>query len=120
MKSSLPRLMNTPGGNALIIDNLATLQQNSMKRADVAMRVQAGELTAQQGILAMRELAKEASGINQTIRDAAIGRTPLPAPRQSAPRNPVASIRVSTPEEARRLPKGTRIILPDGTPGVVP
>lgn len=29
-------------------------------------------------------------------------------------------IRVTTPEEARRLPKGTPILLPDGTTGVVP
>lgn len=30
------------------------------------------------------------------------------------------SFRVNTPEEARQLPSGTPIILPDGTPGVVP
>lgn len=29
-------------------------------------------------------------------------------------------IRVRSPDEARRLPKGTKIILPDGSPGVVP
>jgi hypothetical protein len=29
-------------------------------------------------------------------------------------------VRVSTPDEARRLPKGTPILLPDGTTGVVP
>ncbi len=29
-------------------------------------------------------------------------------------------VKVSSPEEARKLPKGTPIILPDGTPGVVP
>ena len=31
-----------------------------------------------------------------------------------------APVRVSTPDEARRLPKGTQIVLPDGTLGVVP
>jgi hypothetical protein len=31
-----------------------------------------------------------------------------------------APIRVQTPDEARRLPKGTKIILPDGSAGVVP
>jgi len=31
-----------------------------------------------------------------------------------------APVRVTTPDEARQLPKGTRIILPDGSEGVVP
>jgi hypothetical protein len=31
-----------------------------------------------------------------------------------------APIRVQTPDEARRLPRGTRILLPDGTEGIVP
>jgi hypothetical protein len=41
----------------------------------------------------------------------------------SAPKGPVTDGRpvpVKTPDEARRLPKGTRILLPDGTEGVVP
>lgn len=29
-------------------------------------------------------------------------------------------VRVNTPDEARRLPSGTKIVLPDGSPGVVP
>lgn len=36
------------------------------------------------------------------------------APKQSDP------VRVTSPAEAGKLPKGTRIILPDGSPGVVP
>ncbi len=31
-----------------------------------------------------------------------------------------APVKVASPEEARKLPKGTPIILPDGSPGVVP
>ena len=38
----------------------------------------------------------------------------LPKPTSQAP------VRVNSPEEARKLPKGTPIILPDGTPGQVP
>lgn len=33
---------------------------------------------------------------------------------------PNAPIKVSTPDEARQYPKGTHIILPDGSPGIVP
>ncbi len=39
---------------------------------------------------------------------------PAPAPNPSTP------VRVTTPEEARKLPSGTRIILPDGSEGRVP
>lgn len=38
-------------------------------------------------------------------------------PVQAAPQAPV---KVATPEEARKLPSGTAIILPDGSPGRVP
>jgi hypothetical protein len=31
-----------------------------------------------------------------------------------------APIKVTSPEEAKKLPPGTQIILPDGSPGVVP
>ncbi len=42
-----------------------------------------------------------------------------PEPAAPAVTQPGAPVRVKTPEEARKLPKGTRIILPDGSPGVV-
>jgi hypothetical protein len=45
------------------------------------------------------------------------GGQPSRAASQSAEKTPV---HVSTPEEARKLPSGTHIILPDGSPGVVP
>jgi hypothetical protein len=55
--------------------------------------------------LDLSELGVEARGRRGTV---------TPAPTTTAP------VRVSSPEEARRLPKGTPIILPDGTPGRVP
>lgn len=42
---------------------------------------------------------------------------PIPTPGGAPSGGPV---RVATPEEARKLPKGTPIILPDGSRGVVP
>jgi soluble lytic murein transglycosylase-like protein len=36
------------------------------------------------------------------------------------PKADAAPVKVQSPDEARKLPKGTRIILPDGSPGVVP
>jgi len=40
--------------------------------------------------------------------------SPAPAPQSGQP------VRVNSPEEARKLPPGTKIILPDGRTGVVP
>jgi fibronectin type 3 domain-containing protein len=48
-KGSLPTLMNTPEGNKTILDTMERLNNNKMARGDVAMRVQAGELTPKQG-----------------------------------------------------------------------
>ena len=47
----------------------------------------------------------------------AAGRASATVPQIGSAGQPV---RVSTPDEARRLPSGTRIILPDGTEGRVP
>lgn len=41
-------------------------------------------------------------------------------PQKPAQASPGGPVKVTTPEEARKLPKGTRILLPDGTEGVVP
>ena len=45
---------------------------------------------------------------------------PVPSAAAAPPSSGGGPIKVSTPEEARRYPKGTPIILPDGSPGVVP
>ncbi len=42
------------------------------------------------------------------------------AARQAASSADTGPVRVASPAEARKLPKGTKIVLPDGSPGVVP
>lgn len=44
----------------------------------------------------------------------------LPEAAPFTPQQGGGPIRVASPDEARKLPKGTKIILPDGSPGVVP
>jgi hypothetical protein len=43
-----------------------------------------------------------------------------PGYKSPAEATDAAPVKVSSPDEARKLPKGTKIILPDGSPGVVP
>ena len=57
-----------------------------------------------------------------TNRRAAPSSVPIPGSGASAepPATPSRPVAVRTPEEARRLPSGTQILLPDGTLGRVP
>jgi len=112
-RDSLPRLINTPEGNKLVLDTMERLAQNRMARADIANKVQTGEITRQEGMKQLSQLQSDARKLSETVKTAAV----KPAAPQAKPGQPV---KVSSPEEARKLPKGTPIILPDGRQGVVP
>ncbi|CAO4184683.1 Peptidoglycan-binding protein [Methylorubrum populi] len=112
---SLPSLSNTPGGNRIILDTLRGAAQHQAQAAELARQAQAGTLDkfeAERRIAALQSpFARFGSGESPAAQpDAAAGA----APRQQEP------VAVSTPEEARRLPSGTPIWLPDGTVGRVP
>ena len=55
-KSSLPRLINSPGGNEIVENTLAGAAQYKLDRAAIADRVQSGELTAKEALKEMRDL----------------------------------------------------------------
>jgi hypothetical protein len=55
-KSSLPGLVNTPGGNAIILDTLDAIAQDKAARAVIADRALAGELKPQDAIKEFRAL----------------------------------------------------------------
>ena len=55
-KSSLPALVNTPGGNALILDTLEAVAADKAARAAIADRALVGELKPQEALKAFREL----------------------------------------------------------------
>ena len=69
-KGSLPTLMNTPEGNKTILDTMERLNNNKMARGDVAMRVQAGELTPKQGLEEIRKLQAEARALSDQFKPA--------------------------------------------------
>jgi hypothetical protein len=68
--------------------------------------------TAQSKDAAMKNLLDEDTGPAQAPAQA--------APAQATPAQSNSMPRVNTPEEARRLPKGTRFMAPDGTVRTVP
>jgi hypothetical protein len=67
-KSSLPGLMKTPEGNELIMSTMEAMAENKMKRGDIAFRVQSGELSATDGVKALRQLQVDAKGRSEAVK----------------------------------------------------
>lgn len=54
--ASLPSLMKTPEGNQRIIDTLKGLAQYKIERGIIAEKIQLGEMTANEGVKALRDI----------------------------------------------------------------
>lgn len=114
-------LSNTPAAREMILDTFEAASRNDLARSAIASRLAAGEINRGQAEKEIRALPNPLDGfrefrkqnpdlVGQAIKEAGM--------RNSAEkRDPV---KVASPEEARKLPSGTRIILPDGRPGQVP
>lgn len=114
-KQSLPRIINQPGGNKLIIDTMRGINQYTMDQAAIARAVANRDITPKEGRERLAALQNPLADFKKLTGD---GKSPPPAaPKDEAQKGPV---KVSTPDEAMKLPKGTKILLPDGTEGVVP
>jgi hypothetical protein len=61
-KASLPRLINQPGGNKLILDTMAGLLDYQIKQAEISEAVVAGDMTRQQGVKALMALPNPLQG----------------------------------------------------------
>lgn len=68
-KGSLPSLMNTPGGNEIIIGTMEKLNANRIARGDIAMRVQAGELKPNEAVGELRKLQAEARALSEAAKN---------------------------------------------------
>lgn len=127
-KNSLPSLMNTPQGNAILSGTLQALADNKIARAAIAEQGLNREITPQETTKQLRALPSPYEAFVKFKKgQPADAAAPAPAAssapaagRQAPAAAPSAPVRVQSPDEARRLPKGTPIILPDGRQGVVP
>lgn len=100
-RNSLPRVINQPGGNALIIQTLRAINDYQMKQGEIADAVSDRAITPAEGRKRLRELANPLSG----YRDAVKGFT-------EAPKNSGIS-RPKTEAEFNSLPSGALYIDPD-------
>lgn len=74
-RNSLPRVINQPGGNALIMQTLRAINDYQMKQGEIADMVSDRTVTPAEGRKRLRELANPLSG----YRDAVKGFTTAPA-----------------------------------------
>lgn len=73
-KGSLPTLMNTPGGNAIIVDTMEKIVQNRMARGDIAIRAQLPKddpdhLPQGQALRELRKLQAEARKASDAVQN---------------------------------------------------
>lgn len=136
--SSLPQLSQTREGRDLVIGQMRSFHDYSAMRSRIASAAMTGKLTPEQAeaqinalpspFTLMRErLGGRAASPEAAGRAAPMtvqAQTPQPTMSTMDGTNPydssVAPVRVQTPDDARRLPSGTAIQLPDGTIGRVP
>jgi hypothetical protein len=106
---ALPGLGKTPGGNELISTTLEAIAQHKVTASEIASKALNKEITRSDAEKQLRELPDPL-----TLWKKNKGTLSKPLGADAAP------VKVASPDEARKLPKGTKIILPDGSPGVVP
>ncbi|WP_238273094.1 hypothetical protein [Methylobacterium cerastii] len=114
---SLPSLGNTPGGNRIIVETLRAAARQQQQAAEIARQSQAGTLDKYE---ADRRIAALSSPFARFAGGTADATSSTPGASSAAVSRAAAPVQVSSPAEARRLPSGTEIILPDGTTGRVP
>lgn len=104
----------TEGERKILMDVAGSVNMSAKDRAEIYARalVQANQRLAinQQKAEALRTGKYYNPGGQPAAVDQPVNMAPAAAP----------AVRVKSPDEARRLPSGTKIILPDGSPGVVP
>ncbi|MCA0318227.1 MAG: hypothetical protein LCH88_09175 [Proteobacteria bacterium] len=74
-RDSLPRLINSPNGNRLIMDTMRQIAENRLARSDIATRmsipVSDGGLSRSDGLKQLQELSRQAREISTRVGEAA-------------------------------------------------
>lgn len=124
---SLPTLSQHPAAREVGLNTMEALTRDDIARGEIASRLATKEITRKDAEKALRALPDPMQGFvewrkanpgvyGQALKGEAAG----PASVAGSPAAAKAPIKVTSPAEARKLPSGTQIILPDGTPGRVP
>lgn len=68
-KESLPRLMNQPGGNALIVNTMRNLSEYRYKQGQIAQLAMTGQLDRNQALEALMKLDNPLSKVTEVLQD---------------------------------------------------
>lgn len=66
-RDALPKLSNTPEGNAMILDTMQALAEQRQKQAEIASAVVTGQMTRQDGMKALQALPDPFAGMRQAV-----------------------------------------------------
>lgn len=114
-------LSNNPAAREMILDTFEAASRNDLARANIGSRLATGEIDRGQAERELRALPNPMEAFREFRKQNPdlVGQ----AIKESGARNAAEKrdpVRVTSPDEARKLPSGTRIILPDGRQGQVP
>lgn len=114
---SLPTLSQTPGARDMTLNTMEALTRDEIARGEIATKLATKEIGRVEAEKQLRALPDPMKGFAEW-RKANPGMYGQALKSGSAPN--AAPVRVTSPDEARKLPSGTAIILPDGSQGRVP
>jgi len=131
-RRSLPRTINQPGGNELIIGRLRAINEYDISRGEIADMVADRAITPAEGRKRLRELANPLDGFTEEVRklgekaEQRVSDAPqtrmvdgVPVGAASIPRPATAGqgadpVQIQSEEEFLALPSGATFISPDG------
>jgi hypothetical protein len=99
---------------------LRAVSQYSDAQAKIAKKAMLGKITRDQAEIEIESLPDPHSIWRQAVGQQTAPTTQAAPAPQPGGAQPERAVRVRTPEDARKLPSGTTIILPDGSLGRVP
>lgn len=114
---SLPTLSQNPAARDMTLNTMEALTRDEMARGEIATKLATKEITRVEAEKQLRALPDPMKGFSDW-RKANPGMYGQALKSGNAANT--APVRVRTPDEARKLPSGTPIILPDGSMGRVP
>lgn len=103
-KQSLPRIVNQPGGNALIIQTMRGINQYTASQGAIARAVANREITPAEGRDRLAKLDNPLAGFSKTLSD-----RKDPPPPQEGP------AKIGSKADYDKLPAGSQYVAPDGS-----
>jgi hypothetical protein len=108
-KNSLPSLINTPGGNAILFDTMQGIAEYRQQQAQIAAEAQTGAIPRAEAIRRLNAIPDPLKAFRERMTS---GGQPAAAPQPSASGAPR---RIASQDEFNALPSGAEFIAPDGT-----